>query len=67
MFGPKHKRFPEAQLFIDKGIGFSLTDSAQIQEKINYVLHHKSELEHKLDLLIKENAGAVDKIMAKIV
>jgi 3-deoxy-D-manno-octulosonic-acid transferase len=66
IFGPKHKGFPEGQLFIDTGVAFSIADSSLIQEKVNYILDHKLELEHKLNLLIKNNTGAVDKILAKI-
>ena len=34
IFGPKHKRFPEAQLFIDQGVGFSVSTAEELRSAL---------------------------------
>lgn len=66
LFGPKHKRFPEAQLFIDKGVGFSLSEKTQLETSVDFILTNQNELQQKLEHLIQTQAGAVDKILKEI-
>jgi 3-deoxy-D-manno-octulosonic-acid transferase len=62
IFGPKHKRFPEAQMFIENGVGFSISEKSQIESTIQNIKKNDSILKQKLDVLIKNQAGVVDEI-----
>ena len=64
MFGPKHKRFPEAQLFIDKGVGFEVANTLQLQEALIRI--EKENWVEKLQKLVESQSGAADKIMNSI-
>lgn len=66
LFGTKHTRFPEAQLFIDQGVGFSLSESTELEDKVAFIFSHQAELKKKLEKLVQEQAGAVDKILHAI-
>jgi len=62
IFGPKFHRFPEAQQFIDAGIGFSVSDMKSLSERITDVTSRFSELKIEADALIQQNAGAAARI-----
>lgn len=64
IFGPKHKRFPEGQLFLDSGVGFSLAESSQLGQTVNYILENQAELRTNLEKLVESQSGAADKIYA---
>ena len=61
-FGPHHKKFPEAQIFIDAGIGFVVENALQLSEKIN-ALGNQDELKQKIKTFVRDQAGATDKIV----
>ena len=61
-FGPHHQKFPEAQSFIDTGIGFVVKNAEQLSEKIN-ALGNQGELKQKIEDFIQSQAGATDKIV----
>ena len=61
-FGPHHHKFPEAQSFIDTGIGFVVKNAEQLSEKIND-LGNQGELKQKIEDFIQSKAGATDKIV----
>ncbi|MBT5439050.1 MAG: 3-deoxy-D-manno-octulosonic acid transferase, partial [Flavobacteriales bacterium] len=60
-FGPRHQKFPEAQSFIDGGIGFVIENAEELNQKIN-ALGNQNELKQKLDSFMQSQAGATDKI-----
>ena len=62
-FGPRHQKFPEAQSFIDAGIGFVIENAEELSEKLN-VLGDKVELKQKIEGFIKNQSGATDKIVS---
>jgi 3-deoxy-D-manno-octulosonic-acid transferase len=62
LFGPKFNRFPEAQEFIDAGIGFSVSDTKSLSERITDVTSRLSEIKAEADALIQQNAGAAVRI-----
>lgn len=62
LFGPKFNRFPEAQQFIDAGIGFPISDTKTLAETINEVTTRLSEIKIEADALIQQNAGAAFRI-----
>ena len=61
-FGPHHEKFPEAQSFIDEGIGFVVENAEQLSEKIN-ALGNQDELKQKIEAFMQSQAGATDKIV----
>ena len=58
IFGPHHQKFPEAQQFIDAGIGFSITSSELFLAKRAYILDHLEELTKKTKSFIHSQSGA---------
>jgi 3-deoxy-D-manno-octulosonic-acid transferase len=66
IFGPKFKRFPEAQLFIDEGIGFSVSEENELLNVYEKAIHDLNNLNYKAIQLIARNKGVVEKIMSKI-
>ena len=61
-FGPVHHKFPEAQSFIDGGIGFVIENAEELIQKIN-ALHSQEELKQKIEAFMQSQAGATDKIV----
>ena len=61
-FGPHHQKFPEAQSFIDTGIGFVVKNAEQLSEKIN-AHGNQDELKQKIETFMSKQAGAKDKIV----
>ena len=61
-FGPRHQKFPEAQSFIDEGIGFVVENAEQLSQKIKAV-DNQEELKQKIDAFMQSQAGAADKIV----
>jgi 3-deoxy-D-manno-octulosonic-acid transferase len=62
LFGPKFSRFPEAEQFIETGIGFSVADSTSLADAINEVSKRFREIQHRADDFIQKNAGAAARI-----
>jgi len=63
LFGPKFTRFPEAQAFIDAGIGFSVKNPAELLQKMEYIKKNKDSIAQKSKLFVEQNKGATKKIM----
>lgn len=63
IFGPKHKKFPEAQLFIDKKVGFSISDADLFEATYKKVQKNIYPIQQQLEKLIQANLGATDKII----
>ncbi len=63
IFGPKHKRFPEAQTFIDAGVGFSVENSEELNLAYKTILQNLEELKVKTSNLVLESKGATQKII----
>ncbi|MES2588308.1 MAG: glycosyltransferase N-terminal domain-containing protein [Bacteroidota bacterium] len=66
IFGPKHSRFPEAQLFIDEGIGFSVSSQEELKKTISKIQVEKSTLSQKTADFIEKNKGVVDSILREL-
>lgn len=60
-FGPVFHKFPEAQAFIDGGIGFVVENAEALSQKIN-VLGDQEELKQKIEGFMNSQSGATDKI-----
>ena len=61
-FGPRHQKFPEAQSFIDGGIGFVIENAEELSQKIK-ALGDQEELKQKIESFMQSQAGATDKIV----
>lgn len=66
IFGPKHSRFPEAQQFIDQGIGFSVQNSDELVAAVLHIQQSKAELKEKTRKFVEANTGASDRIWAHV-
>jgi 3-deoxy-D-manno-octulosonic-acid transferase len=63
IFGPNYKRFPEAKLFLEAQIGFSVTTSEQLENTIHSLDHHIERFEARTHKIVEENKGASLKIL----
>ena len=63
IFGPKHKRFPEAQTFIDAGIGFSVADQESLKMAFKSIVENQENLKIKTTDLVLSSQGATQKIV----
>ncbi len=63
IFGPKHKRFPEAQTFIDVGVGFSVANDEELNLAYQTILQNLEDLKIKTSNLVLESKGATQKII----
>ena len=66
LFGPKHKRFPEAQAFIDFGIGFSVSTNAEFEQHVHVICSNLDNLADRCATFVTQNAGASEKIVAHL-
>ena len=65
IFGPLHTKFPEAQQFIDAGIGFSINTQEELARIIKYIESNLQELQAKCIHEIENSKGAAAKIMER--
>lgn len=63
IFGPKHKRFPEAQTFVDAVVGFSVANGEELNLAYQTILQNIEELKIKTSNLVLESKGATQKII----
>ena len=66
IFGPKHKRFPEAQNFIDKGIGFSVNSTESFNSVFQELSATIESASKETAKFVEKNQGASDRIYAQI-
>lgn len=64
--GPKYERFPEADLFIARGVAFSITDSFSFEKAFEKASERKAEIKAELQRIFEENRGAAKKILEAI-
>lgn len=66
VFGPKHERFPEAQLFLDRKVALEISESDQFDGVVKQLLDRKTVIAEELRLIFEENSGAAKKVVAGI-
>ena len=66
LFGPKHDKYPEADAFIENGIGFEFTSSEEFERQLSMIFENIDSLKMKTADFIESQKGAVDKIYASI-
>ncbi len=64
IFGPKHERFPEAQLFLERNVALEVTGENQLEDLVEQLLKRKTEIAEELRLIFGENSGAAKKVVA---
>lgn len=64
LFGPKHTRFPEAEQFIENGIGFSVTTPEELFQQWQFIQQNKQELAFKTSDFVESQSGASQKIIS---
>jgi 3-deoxy-D-manno-octulosonic-acid transferase len=60
IIGPKHERFPEAQLFIDRGVAVSVNESSGLKAAIAALWERKAAISLELERIFEENRGAAE-------
>lgn len=63
IFGPKHSRFPEAEQFIQQGIGFSVETADDLEETLKKIESTFDILKEKTAAFVESQAGASVKII----
>lgn len=63
LFGPKFTRFPEAQAFIDNGIGFSVANEQELNHTVQQLITDRDQIAEKSIRFVEKNRGAAEKIM----
>jgi len=66
IFGPKHKRFPEGQVFVNNGFGFSISSTQELREALSKIEANHASIQEKELNFINDNAGASLKIYKHI-
>lgn len=66
VFGPIHHRFPEAQAFINEGIGFSVSNEQALKEKLAFIHANYDDIHQRSVAFIRKNQGAAKKIMEEL-
>ncbi len=63
IFGPKHSRFPEGEMFIKNGIGFSVKDEIELKLSIDKINSQKELLKERTTAFVESQKGASIKII----
>ena len=66
IFGPNYDKFPEAQEFIDAGIGFSVSNQAEFLSCRQEILENLPDLREKAKAFIQSKRGATSHILAEL-
>ncbi len=66
IFGPKHKKFPEAQQFIEVGIGFSIENENDFSSAMKYLEDNLIDIHRKCEREIDTSKGAAEKIVNEL-
>ena len=66
LFGPKHRRFPEAQNFIDCGIGFSVNTTESFSSIFEKLVASLDTVSKETVKFVEKNQGAANRIYAII-
>jgi 3-deoxy-D-manno-octulosonic-acid transferase len=63
LFGPKHDKFPEAQILIAKGLAFEFTTASEVELKLNELLATADSYSSKIQETVHSFLGASDRII----
>lgn len=62
-FGPKHSKFPEAEIFIEEGFAFHVESATEFIERLNFVSENDKSLSKKASEFIEKQKGAAKRIV----
>lgn len=65
-FGPKFSRFPEAQLFLDHEVAYTIEDSFSFEKAVEEALKRRAQINERLSQIFARNQGAAKKIVSSI-
>jgi len=60
IIGPKHERFPEAQLFIDREVAVSVDEQSDLKSVIAALWERRISIREELEKIFEENRGAAE-------
>lgn len=63
LFGPNHAKFPEANQFINQGIGFEVRSYQEFKKKLNEIEPELDSLSKKTIEFVESQRGASEKIL----
>ncbi len=63
MIGPKHAKFPEAQIFINKGFAFEVKNEKDVLQLYLHLQQEKNAIQLKLLSFMENQIGVSDKII----
>lgn len=66
LFGPKHEKYPEGQLFIDKGMAFEFLDGLELKSMIKSNLEQPEVFVKRSADFIEESKGSVAAILDQL-
>jgi 3-deoxy-D-manno-octulosonic-acid transferase len=64
LFGSNHSKFPEADEFIEGGIGFEFNDFESFKNQLSYCLENNAALNKKTLAFMAERKGVCEKILS---
>lgn len=66
IFGPNFSKFPEAQEFIDNGIGFPIKNADEFMQARAFILANHISLKQKTRMFMESKLGATQMILAQL-
>ena len=66
LFGPKHSKFPEAQLFLTKGIGQTFSNEHELLDNLIIMIRKNDLIRGKIEDFMKAQSGATERIIANL-
>jgi 3-deoxy-D-manno-octulosonic-acid transferase len=66
MFGPKHSKFPEANLFLKKGLAQQFENEQELLDNIIIMFRKNALIRGKIEAFMTEQSGATEQIMADL-
>jgi 3-deoxy-D-manno-octulosonic-acid transferase len=66
IFGPRHKKFPEAQEFLDLGSAITINDYKSFQEGVTHIFRKQQEIKECLDRYFADKKPDLAIILKKI-
>lgn len=66
IFGPKHSKFPEAQMFIDKSIGYAIESPLDFEQALRKIEESWGLIRSNCEKIINESSGASIRIIDEL-
>ena len=66
LFGPKYGKFPEAHLFLKKGLAQQFNNEQELLDNLHLMIRKNSLIRTKIETFMKEQSGATERIIADL-